>query len=151
MGREISMHRTEYAARSLSILDLLPLGCSKGTALGRLAEIWNLKRGEIMAIGDNLNDVEMLDYAGRPVVMANASEEMLALAREREWEVTAANDEDGVAQAVESVLTEPRATPRISLKSLGPASEGAPEVSVEPHSGNAADTGSEDTMIEWVR
>ena len=57
-----------------------------------------------MAIGDNLNDLEMLEYAGRSVVMANASEEILALALRRGWEVTASNDDDGVALAVEEVV-----------------------------------------------
>jgi Cof subfamily protein (haloacid dehalogenase superfamily) len=100
----IAMHRTEYAARNLSILDLLPPGCSKGAALHSLAGIRGLKRDQIMAIGDNLNDLEMLEYAGRAVVMANASDEILALARQRGWEITASNDDDGVALAVEEVL-----------------------------------------------
>ena len=100
----IAMHRTEYAARNLSILDLLPPGCSKGAALASLASIRGLEREQIMAIGDNLNDLEMLEYAGRAVVMANASREVLALARDRGWELTASNDQDGVALAVEEVL-----------------------------------------------
>ena len=101
---QIAMHRTEYAARNLSILDLLPPGCSKGAALDSLARIRGLEREQIMAIGDNLNDLEMLEYAGRSVVMANASEEMLALALRRGWEVTASNDDDGVALAIEDVV-----------------------------------------------
>jgi Cof subfamily protein (haloacid dehalogenase superfamily) len=100
----IAMHRTEYAARDLSILDLLPPGCSKGAALDSLASIRGLERSQIMAIGDNLNDLEMLEYAGRAVVMGNASPEMLALAERGGWELTTSNDEDGVAVAVEEVL-----------------------------------------------
>ena len=100
----IAMHRTEYAARNLSILDLLPPGCSKGAALHSLASIRGLEQDQIMAIGDNLNDLEMLEYAGRAVVMANASDEILALARRRGWEITASNDDDGVALAVEEVV-----------------------------------------------
>jgi hydroxymethylpyrimidine pyrophosphatase-like HAD family hydrolase len=102
----IAMHRTEYAARNLSILDLLPPGCSKGAALHSLASIRGLERDQIMAIGDNLNDLEMLQYAGHAVVMANASDEILDLARRRGWEITASNDDDGVALAVEEVLRE---------------------------------------------
>jgi hypothetical protein len=104
VAADIAMHRTEYAGRDLSILDLLPPGCSKGAALDSLARIRGLDREQIMAIGDNLNDVEMLEYAGRAVVMANASEELLVMARQRAWEVTASNDDDGVALAVEEVL-----------------------------------------------
>jgi Cof subfamily protein (haloacid dehalogenase superfamily) len=105
LGSRLSMHRTEYADRDLCILDLLPLGCSKGTALEALARRRGLDREEIMAIGDNLNDFEMLDYAGRGVLMANAADEMLAMAGERGWEHTGSCDEDGVAQIVETLLS----------------------------------------------
>jgi Cof subfamily protein (haloacid dehalogenase superfamily) len=101
---QIAMHRTEYPARNLSILDLLPPGCSKGAALHSLASIRGLQRNQIMAIGDNLNDLEMLEYAGHSVVMANASQEVRQLAQRRGWEITASNDDDGVALAVEEVL-----------------------------------------------
>jgi Cof subfamily protein (haloacid dehalogenase superfamily) len=100
----IAMHRTEYAARNLSILDLLPPGCSKGAALDSLASIRGLKREQIMAIGDNLNDLEMLEYSGKAVVMANASQDVLAMAQRRGWNITASNDEDGVAVAIEDLL-----------------------------------------------
>jgi Cof subfamily protein (haloacid dehalogenase superfamily) len=113
LGGLIAMHRTEYATRNLSILDLLPPGCSKGAALDSLARIRGLEPEQIMAIGDNLNDLEMLEYAGRSVVMANASEEMLALALRRGWEVTASNDDDGVALAVEEVVRRAFATQEI--------------------------------------
>ncbi len=104
LGRQVAMHRTEYPARNLSILDLLPLGCSKGVALDSVARLRGLKRDEIMAIGDNLNDLEMLEYAGTAVVMANANSAVLDLARSRGWEITASNDDDGVALAVEELL-----------------------------------------------
>jgi Cof subfamily protein (haloacid dehalogenase superfamily) len=104
VGGQIAMHRTEYAARNLGILDLLPPGCSKGAALDSLASIRGLERDQIMAIGDNLNDLEMLEYAGHAVVMANANDEVLALARRRGWQITASNDDDGVAHAVEEAV-----------------------------------------------
>jgi Cof subfamily protein (haloacid dehalogenase superfamily) len=104
LGSQIAMHRTEYPARNLSILDLLPPGCSKGAALSSLASIRGLEPDQIMAIGDNLNDLEMLKWAGQPVVMANASEEMLGLARDHGWPVTVSNDADGVAVTVEDLV-----------------------------------------------
>jgi Cof subfamily protein (haloacid dehalogenase superfamily) len=104
LAGEIAMHRTEYAERDLSILDLLPPGCSKGAALDSLARIRGLSREQIVAIGDNLNDVEMLEYAGRAVVMANAGDELLLLSQQRGWEIAASNDEDGVAQSIEELL-----------------------------------------------
>jgi hypothetical protein len=104
LAGQIATHRTEYASRNLSILDLLPPGCSKGAALDCLARIRGLEPEQIMAIGDNLNDLEMLDYSGYGVVMGNASAEIRALAARRGWQVTASNDEDGVALAIEEVL-----------------------------------------------
>jgi hydroxymethylpyrimidine pyrophosphatase-like HAD family hydrolase len=122
---QIAMHRTEYAARNLSILDLLPPGCSKGAALDSLARIRGLEREQIMAIGDNLNDLEMLEYAGRAVVMANASEEVRSLARRRGWDLTASNDDDGVALAVEEVLRR-----RVSMQDAG--CNGEEEIAASP-------------------
>jgi Cof subfamily protein (haloacid dehalogenase superfamily) len=100
----IEMHRTEYAGRDLSILDILPAGCSKGVALARLAEGLGIARDEVMAIGDNFNDLEMLRFAGHPVVMANGASELVRMAREAGWRVGKGNDEDGVAEAIEGVL-----------------------------------------------
>ena len=105
---QIELHRTEYPAHNLTILDILPPGCSKGAALRRLAERRGIAREEILAIGDNWNDLEMLQFAGQPVVMANSAPELLAMARARGWEIAPGNDEDGVAQVVESALAETR-------------------------------------------
>ena len=104
LAPQIEVHRTEYAARDLTILDILPRGCSKGAALRRLAERRAMGRENILAIGDNWNDLEMLEVAGQAVVMANGAADLVELARERGWEIGPGNDEDGVAQIVESVL-----------------------------------------------
>ena len=101
---QIELHRTEYADRDLSILDVLPPGCSKGIALERWAASSGIRREEIMAIGDNLNDLEMLKFAGWPVAMANSAPALLEIARQHGWQIAPANDEDGVAQMIESIL-----------------------------------------------
>ncbi len=97
--------RTEYLARDISILDLLPTGVSKGWALERLAARLGFDRKETMAIGDNWNDLGMLEWAGQGIVMANAAEELRTLARTRGWELAPSNDEDGVAVVIEAALT----------------------------------------------
>jgi Cof subfamily protein (haloacid dehalogenase superfamily) len=96
----VTVLRTEYPARDLSIIDVLNAGCSKGHALRRWAAYRGLGREEVMAIGDNHNDIEMLEFAGYPVIMGNACAELL----ERGWAVTRGHDECGVAAAVEAVL-----------------------------------------------
>jgi hydroxymethylpyrimidine pyrophosphatase-like HAD family hydrolase len=96
--------RTEYPARDISILDLLPPGVSKGWALERLAAKLGVDRNETMAIGDNWNDADMLEWAGQGIVMANAAEELRALAKTRGWKQAPSNDEDGVAVVLERTL-----------------------------------------------
>jgi hypothetical protein len=93
--------RTEYPARDLSMIDVLNAGCSKGHALERWANYRGFRREEVMAVGDNHNDVEMLEFAGYPVIMGNACEEL----RGRGWRVTGGNHECGLAAAVEAVVS----------------------------------------------
>jgi Cof subfamily protein (haloacid dehalogenase superfamily) len=100
-GAECESVRTEYPARDISILDLLPPGVSKGWALERLAARLGVDRREIMAIGDNWNDVGMLEWAGQGIVMANAAQELRTLAKTRGWKQAPSNDDDGVAVVLE--------------------------------------------------
>ena len=86
--------------RDFSLVDVVGHGCSKGSALRHWAESRGITAGEVMAVGDNLNDLEMLEYAGRAVVMGNGLEEL----RCRGWAVTDSNDEAGVARAIETFV-----------------------------------------------
>jgi hydroxymethylpyrimidine pyrophosphatase-like HAD family hydrolase len=95
-----SVALTEYEHRDFSLVDVLQAGCSKGAALADWARMRGYTRDEVMAVGDNLNDVEMLEFAGRPVVMGNA----IADLRARGWVSTGTNDEAGVAHAVETFI-----------------------------------------------
>jgi hypothetical protein len=97
---EITILRTQYDHRDLSILDILNQGCSKGHAVRRWAEERRIPREQIMAIGDNYNDLEMLEFAGLAVVMANAPKAL----KQSGWHVTATNEDSGVAQALETIL-----------------------------------------------
>src|ERR1035437_4828382 len=84
--------RTEYPGRDLSILDLLPVGVSKGRALERLAGHLGIGRKETMAIGDNWNDVDMLEWAGQGVMMGNAATELREMAKVHGWKEAPPND-----------------------------------------------------------
>lgn len=96
--------RTAYPGHDLSILDLLPKGVSKRSALERLAQRLGIQREEVMTIGDNWNDETMLDWAGTGVLMGNATEELHTLAKERGWVVGPTNQEDGVAVMLEAAI-----------------------------------------------
>jgi Cof subfamily protein (haloacid dehalogenase superfamily) len=92
--------RTQYDFRDLCIVDLLNAGCSKGHALERWTRHRGLDRSEVMAIGDNYNDIDMLTFAGHPVIMGNASDDL----KQNGWTVTLHHDEHGVAATIERVL-----------------------------------------------
>ncbi|HUV70888.1 MAG TPA: Cof-type HAD-IIB family hydrolase [Terracidiphilus sp.] len=96
--------RTEYPARDVSILDVLPRGISKGWAVQRLAERLGVSRSETMAIGDNWNDVDMLEWAGQAIMMGNAAQELRTLAKMRGWKQAPPNDQDGVAVILEAAI-----------------------------------------------
>ncbi len=91
-----SVNLTEYESRDVLFVDVLSAGCTKGATLAEWARRRGYARDEVMAIGDNLNDLEMLEAAGLPVVMGNAVPALL----ERGWPVTATNDDAGVAAAI---------------------------------------------------
>lgn len=93
---DFNLALTEYPARDLSILDVMRRGVTKGFALAEWAQRRGVARDEVMAIGDNWNDREMLEFAGLPVVMGNSVPELQSLG----WTVTLSNDKNGVAEAI---------------------------------------------------
>lgn len=97
---EITVLRTQYDHRDLCIVDVLNKDCSKGHALARWAQARGYRREDVMAIGDNYNDREMLEFAGVPVVMGNASNDL----KQSGWIVTLPNDQSGVAAAIEQLI-----------------------------------------------
>ena len=107
---EITLHRTEYPERDLSILDILPAGISKASALVRLGELRGIAPAEMMAIGDNWNDLAMLELVGTPIVMGNAPPELQAIAQMKGWDIVPGHLEDGVAVAIETVLADQAVT-----------------------------------------
>ncbi len=96
-AEEFTLAATVYEDRDFSMIDVIHAGVTKGTTLAE----WTATRGitpeEILAIGDNHNDMEMLSFAGIPVVMGNCVPEL----KQRGWHITGSNDEDGVAAAIE--------------------------------------------------
>jgi Cof subfamily protein (haloacid dehalogenase superfamily) len=87
---------TEYEDRDFSLVDVNQAGRTKGTTLAEWAARQGIARDEVMAVGDNFNDSEMLEFAGVPVVMGNAVEAL----KQRGWAVTLGHDEAGVAAAI---------------------------------------------------
>jgi Cof subfamily protein (haloacid dehalogenase superfamily) len=100
IAEQFTLACTEYDSRNFALVDIIQRGCSKGAALAEWARLRCIAPEEVMAIGDNLNDREMLEFAGVAVVMANSVAELKQLG----WRVTLTNDEGGVAAAIESCV-----------------------------------------------
>jgi len=88
---------TLYESKDFGMIDVINPTVSKGHSLAEWAGLQGYAREEVMAIGDNHNDLEMLSFAGIPVVMRNSVPELKAFG----WHETASNDDAGVAAAIE--------------------------------------------------
>lgn len=101
LGDTITLLETIYPRLDFTLIDILPRDASKGQGVSKLAEINGLTHDEIMVVGDNFNDLEMLELAGTPVVMGNADER---LRRRDGFYTTLTNDDGGVAAAIERFI-----------------------------------------------
>lgn len=97
------------------MLEIVPPGASKGAALKGLLKELNIPAENVLALGDAENDIEMLQLAGVGVAMANAQQ----MVKDAADHITASNDADGVAEAIE----------RFVLRAEEPAAEGAVKTS----------------------
>jgi Cof subfamily protein (haloacid dehalogenase superfamily) len=102
-ARDFTVSLTEYVHRDFSLVDVTAPNATKGHALAWRAGQLGLTRDQVMAVGDNFNDVEMLEYAGTPVLMANAVQGL----RRPGWHVTGHQDEAGLAQAIRKLALDP--------------------------------------------
>jgi Cof subfamily protein (haloacid dehalogenase superfamily) len=101
LGGRAKVLATVYPQFNFTLLDVLPPESSKGFGLRNLAGSLGLTYENVMAMGDNLNDLEMLEYAGTPVIMGNSTPELL---EDEKYHRTLSNDEDGVALAIEKYI-----------------------------------------------
>jgi hypothetical protein len=95
-----SVSLTEYAHRDFSLIDITAPGATKGRALAWRAGQLGLTRDEVMAVGDNWNDIDMLEFAGTAVVMDNAVEGL----KRRGFHTTGHQDAAGLAQAIDRFI-----------------------------------------------
>ena len=99
-ARQVHISVTDYSERDLILVDTMNQGCNKGEALAFWTAHLGMAPSDVMAIGDNFNDYEMLQFAGLPVVMGNSVPELSA----NGWAVTRSNNEDGVAAAIQKYI-----------------------------------------------
>lgn len=101
LGALIKVYATIYPHLDFTLLDILNPEASKGVGLAAAAAEIGITNENVMAIGDNFNDLAMLQYAGIGVVMGNADE---SLKSENGFQLTATNEQDGVALAIEKFI-----------------------------------------------
>ena len=101
LGETATVLPTIYPRRDFTLIDILPSDASKGRGVEKLALLNGLNAENVMTIGDNFNDLEMLEFAGTPVVMGNADPSLL---ERGEFYTTVTNDENGVAAAIEQFI-----------------------------------------------
>ncbi|MGD0273213.1 MAG: Cof-type HAD-IIB family hydrolase [Gaiellaceae bacterium] len=92
--------KIEACYSGAGLVEIAAAGVTKGSALAELCAELGIASSETIAFGDMLNDIPMLEWAGRGIAVANAHPEVLAACDE----VTASNDEDGVALVLERML-----------------------------------------------
>ncbi|HTK39224.1 MAG TPA: Cof-type HAD-IIB family hydrolase [Pyrinomonadaceae bacterium] len=97
----VTILATVYPRLDFTLIDILPPDSSKGVGVEKLALIEGLQKDEVMAIGDNFNDIEMLEFAGTAVVMGNADPRLRGM---QEFYTTVSNDENGVAEAIKHFI-----------------------------------------------
>ena len=101
LGSSVKVLSTKYLEQDFTLVDVVNPAASKGAGVAAAAAELGVGPEEIMAIGDNYNDLEMLLFAGTGVVMANAP---LSLREIPGLHPTASNSEDGVALAIERFI-----------------------------------------------
>ncbi|MDQ3321894.1 MAG: Cof-type HAD-IIB family hydrolase [Acidobacteriota bacterium] len=101
LGATANILTTVYPHLDFTLIDILPPDASKGIGVEKLALINDLTAKNVMVMGDNFNDLEMLEYAGTPVLMGNAAPELL---ENENFHRTLSNDENGVALAIERFI-----------------------------------------------
>jgi len=100
VGRQVHLTWTKYFERDISLLDIMNMGCSKASGLQWLLDQIHCDANDVMAVGDNYNDLEMLQMVGYPVIMGNCTPGLVG----NGWHHTHSNDQDGVAAAIHTLV-----------------------------------------------
>lgn len=105
LSTDVKIFCTTYPEKDFTLLDIVNPAASKGAGVAAAATEMGFMAEEVMAIGDNYNDLEMLLFAGTGVVMGNAP---LALRQIEGLFPTASNKHDGVALAISQFILDAR-------------------------------------------
>jgi Cof subfamily protein (haloacid dehalogenase superfamily) len=96
----LKIENIEIVSSGRDNIEIMKKGVSKGQAVKKLTNYFNLKREEVICIGDNENDISMIEFAGLGIAMGNGEDKVKALA----GYVTDTNNNSGVAKAIEKFI-----------------------------------------------
>jgi len=99
MIEHLSNHLNIYPSKP-TYLEIMANHATKTSAIEFLYRELDIQKSEIIAIGDNYNDMNMIEFAGLGIAMANAPEQVKQIADD----ITLSNDEDGVAEALNKYI-----------------------------------------------
>jgi Cof subfamily protein (haloacid dehalogenase superfamily) len=102
-GSSLKTEQTYFPEWNFWIFEILNSECSKPKALQFLCNRLRINRGEVIAVGDNRNDIEMLDWSGLGVAMRNSLPDV---AEHADYVTTRSNDEHGVAEVIDRFILE---------------------------------------------
>ncbi len=100
-GSKIKTVDTFFFIWGFWIFEILPAECSKSNALSFICDLYKIKREEVIAVGDNNNDLDMINWAGLGVAMKNSLDNIF---READYVTENSNNEDGVAEVIEKFI-----------------------------------------------
>ena len=92
--------RVDVVYSGLPMIEIVPAGCGKETGLSWLCSHLGIEQNDVIAFGDGMNDLSMLEWAGKGIAMGQSGEKVIGCADE----MTLANSEDGVAVWIETQL-----------------------------------------------
>lgn len=93
------LDKYDYVQSCANYFEILPKGATKGTGLARLADIIGIDQSKIIAVGDNENDMTMIEYAGVGIAVENAIDRLKEIADV----VTVSNNEHAIAKVIEDI------------------------------------------------
>ncbi len=99
LARALGLHSVVFGIGDVAWLDIGPQGTSKATMLARLCDRLGLDQGRTIAIGDSMNDIAMLEWAGVGVLMGHADARM----RQHADLITGPVPGDGVAEVLDAI------------------------------------------------
>lgn len=96
----IKLNKFQVVSSMKNTFEVMAKSTSKGNALKKICDYYGIDRNEIISIGDNENDISMIEFAGLGVAMGNAEQIVKNIADY----ITTTNEEDGVAKVIEKYI-----------------------------------------------